>query len=55
MYKSCLRNLKTRDHLSDQGRDGKMILKLILEKKCVQMRTGLQWLRVWSSGMFCEQ
>jgi hypothetical protein len=39
-----------RKHLGDLGIDGRIILKLILEKYDVMMSTGLIWLRIGTSG-----
>jgi hypothetical protein len=41
-----LESLKGRDHPEDLGVDGKIILKLILEKYSWRVWTGLIWLRI---------
>jgi hypothetical protein len=39
-------------HLCDIGIDGRIILKLILEKYSVRVWMGFNWLKIWPDGMF---
>jgi hypothetical protein len=43
-------NLRERDHLEDQGVDGRIILRWIFRKWDVVAGTGLIWLRIGTSG-----
>jgi hypothetical protein len=45
-----LRNLKERYHVDNLGIDGSVLLKGILKKSVGRARTGLIWLRIWTSG-----
>ena len=45
-----LRNLKERDHLGDQGVDGRIILRWIFRKLDVGSWTGSSWLRIGIGG-----
>jgi hypothetical protein len=44
--KAYSEHLKGRDHLGNQGVDGRILLKLILEKYCVGIWTVFIWLRI---------
>jgi hypothetical protein len=44
------RNLRERDHLKDQGVDGRIILKWIIEMLGGRAQTGLIWLRIGTDG-----
>jgi hypothetical protein len=44
-------NQKGRDHLGQLGINGRKILKLIVNKQCMTMWTGLVWLRIGSSDV----
>jgi hypothetical protein len=46
--------LKGRDHSEDLGIDGRIILKLILEKHSVRLWAGFIWLRIGSMVSCCE-
>ena len=43
-------NLRERDHLGDPGVDRRIILRLILKKWDVGIRTGSSWLRIGTGG-----
>jgi hypothetical protein len=43
-------NLKGRDNLGNLDIDGRIILKLALEKYGVSIRNGFIWLTIWTSG-----
>ena len=43
-------NLRERDHLEDQGADGRIILRWIFRKWDVGAWTGLIWLRIGAGG-----
>jgi hypothetical protein len=45
-----LENLMGRNHLGDMGRDGRIILRLILWESCVRVWAEFIWLGTWSSG-----
>jgi len=42
--------VRERDHLGDTGIDGKIILRWILKKWDVGVRTGSNWLRIRTGG-----
>jgi hypothetical protein len=44
-------NLRERDHMGDQGVDGKIMLRCIFRKWVVGEWTGSSWLRI---GLGCE-
>jgi hypothetical protein len=46
----CWGNLKERDHLKDQGLDGRIILRWIFRKRDVRTWTGSSWLRIGTGG-----
>jgi len=43
-------NLKERDHLGDQGADGRIILRCIFRNWDVGVWTGSSWLRIGTVG-----
>ena len=43
-------NLRDRDHLGNLGIDGRIILRRILRKRVVGVRTGWSWLRIGTFG-----
>jgi hypothetical protein len=43
-------NLKKRDHLEDQGVEGRIILRWIFRKGDVGVWTGSSWLRIQTVG-----
>jgi hypothetical protein len=43
-------NLRSRDHLEDAGRDGRLILRWTFRKWDVGVWTGLMWLRKGTVG-----
>jgi len=43
-------DLKDRDHLEDQGADGKIILKWMLRNWCRDTWNGLLWVRIGIGG-----
>jgi len=43
-------NLRERDHLQDQGVDGKIILRWICSKREVGVWNGSSWLRIGTGG-----
>jgi hypothetical protein len=45
-----LGNLKERDHLNDEGVDGRIILRWIIRKWDVGVLTGSSWLRKGTGG-----
>jgi hypothetical protein len=45
--RNSVRNQKGIHHFGDMDADGKIILKLILDKYNVNLWTGLNWLRIW--------
>jgi hypothetical protein len=47
--KFLLGNLKGRAHLEDIGKDGRIILKYILDKLCGRVWTGFIWFRIRTS------
>jgi hypothetical protein len=47
----CCGNLRGRDHLEDQGVDGRIILRWIFRKWDVEVRTGSSWLWIGTGGM----
>jgi hypothetical protein len=48
--KSRLESLKGRDHLQDQGIDGRIIFKCILRKQGGREGTGFIWHRIGTVG-----
>jgi hypothetical protein len=49
-----LENQKARDSLGDVGREGRIILRLILRKKDVRVRTEFSWLKQGLAVGCCE-
>jgi len=47
-------NLRERDHLEDQGVDGRMILRWIFRTWDEGVRTGSSWLGIGTGGGPCE-
>jgi hypothetical protein len=41
--------------VEDLNVDARIILKCIIEKQDVKVRTGINWLRIWSNGGLSEQ
>jgi hypothetical protein len=48
-------SVKERDHVGDPGVDGRIILKQILEKLCVTVWSGFNWLSVQFLIFSCEK
>jgi len=46
----CWGNLKERQHSEDPGIDGRIILRRIIRKCDVGVRTGSSWLRIGTDG-----
>jgi len=46
LYRVLWGYLKGREHLGDQGVDGRIILRWIIRKWNVGLRTGSSWLRI---------
>jgi hypothetical protein len=47
-------NLKERDHFGDPGIDGRIILRWILRKWDVGVKTGPSWLKIGKLAGTCE-
>ena len=43
-------NMKERDHMEDQGVDGRIILRCIFRKWDVRAWIGSIWIRIWAGG-----
>jgi len=50
VYRVLVRNLRERDHLEDQGVDGRIILRWIFRKWDVGVWTGSMWFRIGTGG-----
>jgi hypothetical protein len=50
VYRVLAGNLRERDHLEDQGVDGRIILRWIFRKWDVGIWIRSSWLRIWKGG-----
>jgi len=50
VYRILLGNLRERDHLGDQGLDGRIIIRWIIRKWDVGAWTGSSWLVIGTGG-----
>ena len=50
VYKVSVGNLKERDHLGDQGADGRIIIRWIFKKWDVGVWIGSSWLMIGRGG-----
>jgi hypothetical protein len=50
VYRVLVGNLRERDHLGDQGIDGRIILRWIFRKWAVGIWTGSSWLEIETAG-----